>query len=195
MIKKLLIGWGIVSIISIFIYSVALAAPGDLGITYTPDPGGGLFSQINMKPLDAFTKEVIVKNKSSEARKFALKIDQLVGYEPLAHVLTLDISRGGVLILSKHLSDFLNTSIPIEDIPGNTTYVYGFKVTMDNVGNEYQAREIKSFNYVFGFEGEPGEVAGEKTGLPETGPSILITIFVSGAIYLGLKKKLITSEN
>jgi hypothetical protein len=190
MIKKLLIGWGIASMISVIIYSVALAAPGDLGITYVPEAGGGLFNQINMKPLDEFTKEVTVKNSSADARKFATKVDSLVGYEPLAGVLTLEISRGGVALLNIHLSDILSTSKIVEEIPGNTTYVYQFKVILDDVGNEYQGREIKSFNYVFGFEGEPGEIAGAKTELPATGPSIFLTLFISGAIYLGLKKKL-----
>ena len=177
--------------VSLLIYSRVLAAPGDLGITFVPAvPGGGLFYEINMKPLDSSTKQVTVKNKSDQIRKFAVEIDQLVGYEPLASVLTLDISRGGVLILSKHLSDFLNNPVSIEDIPGDTTHVYNFKVTLDDVGNEYQAREIKSFNYVFGFEGEPGEegvVAGEKTGLPETGPSIIIPLLLPLVGLVGLK--------
>ena len=202
MIKKLLIGWGIVSLISIFIYSLAFAAPGDLGITYVPDAGGGLFNQINMKPLDEFTKEVTVKNSSTDARKFAVKIDSLVGYEPLAGVLTLEISRGGILILTTHLSDLLNNPKSIEEIPGNTTYIYEFKVTMDNVGNEYQGREIKSFNYVFGFEDEgevagkkdEGEVLGAKT-LPETGVTLFLPLFISAAIFIGLKKKLTMQKN
>ncbi len=192
MIIKLLIGWGIVSIISIALYSMALAASGDLDINYTPDPGGGLFYRENIKPGDTFLKQVAVENKSDEVRQFATKIDKLLGDPMLGEALTLEVSRGSALILTTHLSDIVCNETNVEEIPGNTTYVYDFKVTMDNVGNEYQGKRIEDFGYILGFvEDEEGRILGEKdsAGLLETGPSILIPLFLSAAAYIGLRKK------
>lgn len=199
----LLIFWVILALVGIFSFTSKAQANGSFELTYTGQPGP-LFNETNLAPLDSVTKQITVKNLTDTTQKFALNLQNLLGTpdDKLAQVLTAEISRGGNILFTSHLSDLPNKETYLEDIPGSTTYIYDIKVTMDNVGNEYQGQEVK-FDLIFGWLQEavsggsagPKEVLGVAAGpvvaeLPETGQVdltwayLLLSAGLAGATYL-----------
>ena len=152
-----------------------------------------MFNETNLAPLDSVTKQITVKNLTSSTQKFALNLQNLLGTpdEKLAAVLTAEISRAGNILYSSKLSALKNTETFLENIPASASYVFDIKVTMDNVGNEYQGQEIK-FDIIFGWlsqavsggtkgiKGVLGEAVGPEglAQLPETGYNAMSSIFI-----------------
>lgn len=160
----------------------AHATAGDFSITYAGQPGP-LFNETNFAPLDSVTKQITITNNSSSAQNLALNLQNLVGVPDgqLAGVLKLEVLRTGNILSANYLSDLKNTETYLENLPASATYTYDIKVTMDNVGNEYQGINTR-FDLVWGFlgadithGGSPSqEILGASTGpavseLPQTG--------------------------
>jgi len=196
----LLIFWLILALVGFIGFVSKVQANGSFELTYFGQPGP-LFNETNLAPLDSVTKQITVKNLTTSSQKFALNLQNLLGIpdEKLAGVLTVDISRGGDSLYNSKLSNLKDTETFLENIPDSTTYIYDIKVTMDNVGNEYQAQEVK-FDLVFGWieqtisEEGTKSVLGESTGpnlakLPETGYkaiSSLLVVLISLSIFATL---------
>ena len=198
----LLIFWVILALIGIFSFSSKAQANGSFELTY-PGPGP-LFNETNLAPLDSVTRQITVKNLTTSTQKFALNLQNLLGTpgEKLAAVLTAEIIRDSNIIYSSKLSTLKDTETFLENIPASITYVYDIKVTMDNVGNEYQGQEVK-FDLIFGWLQEEisgggggtkikpqvlGTTAPTVTQLPQTGvdSSIYYLIFLIFSSALGL---------
>jgi len=176
-----------------FSFASKAQANGSFELTYPGQPGP-LFNETNLAPLDSITRQITVKNLTSSTQKFALNLQNLLGVpdDKLAAVLTAQIIRDSNILYSNKLSAFKDTETFLENIPASTTYVYDIKVTMDDVGNDYQGQEIK-FDLVFGWIGElvggvsasaSKEVLGvsiEK--LPETGYNAVFSVLI---VLLGL---------
>lgn len=195
----LLIFWVIFALLGIFSFTFKAQANGSFELTYDGQ-SGPLFNETNLAPLDSVTKQITVKNLTSSSQKFALNLQNLLGTSDckLAEVLETQIIRGSNIIYSSKLSALKDKETFLENIPSDTTYVYDIKVTMDDVGNEYQAQEVK-FDLVFGWleesisgsdDGTKGVkgILGESTGptisqLPETGYNLLSSILT---VLIGL---------
>ena len=185
----LLIFWLILALIGIFSFVSKAQANGSFELTYIGQPGP-LFNETNLAPLDSVTRQITVKNLTSSTQKFALNLQNLLGVpdDKLAAVLTAEIIRDSNILYSSKLSALKNTETFLENIPASTTYVYDIKVTMDNVGNDYQGQEVK-FDLIFGWIGElvggvstsaPKEVLGVSVEkLPETGYNAMSSIFIA----------------
>lgn len=194
----LLVFWLPIILASIFSFASQTRASGSFELSYPGQPGP-LFNETNMAPLDLVSRQITVKNLTASTQKFALNLQNLLGTpdEKIAAVLTAEISRGSTIIYSSHLSDLPNKETFLENIPANTTYIYDIKVTMDDVGNDFQAQEIK-FDLIFGWltqevsgvskEGPKG-VLGEAIGpegigeLPEAGSKAIFSIIT---VLIGL---------
>ncbi len=191
----LLIFWLILALIGIFSFASKAQANGSFELTYAGQPGP-LFNETNLAPLSSVTKQITVKNLTDSSQKFALNLQNLLGTpdEKLAAVLTVDISRGGNSLYNSKLSTLKDTETFLENIPASTTYVYDIKVAMDDVGNEYQAQEVK-FDLIFGWleqavsGGGTKGILGESVGpegvisLPETGYNAVLSVIT---VLIGL---------
>lgn len=194
--KFIIFVWIIIAFLGIYSYVSKAQAGASFELTYAGQPGP-LFNETNLAPLDSVTKQITVKNLTDSTQKFGLNLENLLGTpdEKLASVLQAEISRVGNILYSSKLSDLKDTETFLENIPANTTYNYDIKVTMDDVGNEYQAQEIK-FDLVFGWleqavsgistkptqgvlgtSTSPQAVAGVVSALPETGVNVLVSVF------------------
>lgn len=189
----LLICWLVLALAGIFSFASKAQANGSFELTYPGQPAP-LFNETNLAPFDSVTQQITVKNLTSGTQKFALNLQNLLGTpdEKLTSVLTAEISRAGTIIYSSHLADLPNKETFLEDIPASQSYIYDIKVTMDDVGNEYQSQKIK-FDLIFGWLAEAisgGEtgikgVLGAATGpegiaqLPETGYNAMLAAFMA----------------
>lgn len=206
--KNLILAWLIIALLSIFCYvSPAQAASPIFTLTYPGQPGP-LFTESNWAPLNSVTKQIGVTNNSDSTQKFALNLQNLLGAPngQLAQVLVLEISRASNVLYTSHLSDLENKETFLENIPANLTYTYDIKVTMDDVGNEYQGSDTQ-FDLIWGFlapevthgGGAPQEILGTATPpeeLPQTGQdvsfsliTVLLMIIISAVISSGLHFK------
>lgn len=164
-------------------------------LSYPGEPGP-LFSVDNMAPLDFIIKQIVVKNSTGETQAFGLNLKNLLGTpdEKLAKVLTTEISRAGTIFYTGHLSELPGGETFLENIPAGESYLYDIKITLDDVGNDYQGQAI-SFDLIFGWiEPEVAGVAispkptkdilGTSIGpgisqLPETGSNALQSIILA----------------
>jgi len=186
-IKKFLIPiWLIVAIIGLFFsYQKAQATTPTFTLTYAGEPGP-LFNETNMAPLDTVTKQIQVTNNSDQTEQFALNLHNLLGVSnaKLADVLSVEVSYNEkIFVVSTRLSDLPDQDIIIQDIPAGQTYYYDIKVTLANVGNEYQGQQT-SFDLTFGWwKAGPKGILGESIGpivpgtLPQTGTNATLSIF------------------
>lgn len=159
----LLILWLILALTSFLGFASKAQANGSFELTYAGQPGP-LFNETNLAPLDSVTKQITVKNLTGDSQKFALNLQNLLGTSDakLADVLTAEIIRDSNIIYKcSKLSALKNTETFLENIPSSTTYVYDIKVTMADVGNEYQGQEVK-FDLVFGWLEETVSGGGTK---------------------------------
>lgn len=141
----------LVMLIGFFAFIPHAQAGPTFELSYAGEPGP-LFSVTNLAPLNFVTKQITVKNFTGETQEFGLNLKNLLGTpdEKLAKVLTAEISRAGNIFYSGHLSELPDGETFLENIPAEGTYLYDIKVTMDDVGNEYQGQEV-SFDLVFGW--------------------------------------------
>ncbi len=153
--------WLILVLTGVFGFASKVQANSSFELTYVGQPGP-LFNETNLAPLDSVSKQITVKNLTGSSQKFALNLQNLLGNpdDKLADVLETQIIRDSNILYNSKLSELKNTETFLEIMPGNTTYIYDIKMTMDNVGNEYQAKEVK-FDLMFGWIGQ--SVSGEGT--------------------------------
>lgn len=170
----LFIFWVIFGLIGIFNFASKAQANASFELTYTDQPGP-LFNETNLAPNETVAKQITVKNLTDSPQKFALNLQNLIGVpdNQLADVLTVDISRAGNSLYNSKLSNLKDTETFIENIPAGLSYIYDIKVTLDDVGNEYQGQKV-NFDLMFGWleQGQKevlGTSTGPLTGLPQTG--------------------------
>lgn len=171
----LLIVWFIIALISIFLYVPrSYATSPNITLTYVGQPGP-LFSETNIAPLDSVTKQITVANNSINTQKFALNLRNFLGTSnaKLATVLKTEISRDSNILYTSHLSDLKDSETFLENIIAGQTYTYDIKVTMDDVGNDYQSQEAQ-FDIVFGWINGGGVSSGTK-GVKESLKGVLGT--------------------
>jgi hypothetical protein len=156
----LILIWIMVAIVGTVSYALPSQASGSLEISYPGKPGP-LFHEMNMAPKESVTKQITVKNNTKNTQKLSLNLKKLVGTpdKKLAKVLTLKITRGGDVLFEKPISNIDGDDIYLEKIPAGKTYTYDFKVTMKNVGNEYQGKQIK---FDMNLNAQEQQVAGDR---------------------------------
>lgn len=194
----LLIFWLILALIGLFSFTSKTHAAASFELTYD-NQSEPLFNETNLAPLDSVTKQITIKNLTSSSQKFALNLQNLLGTpdEKLAAVLEAQVIRDSNIIYSSKLSALKNTETFLENIPSSTTYIYDIKITMDDVGNEYQGQQIK-FDLIFGWleqavsGGGAKGILGESVGpegivsLPETGYNAMFSIFIVFILLLAV---------
>lgn len=178
-----LVFWIILSAVGILGFANRTQASFNFELSYPGQPEP-LFFETNLSPLGSVTKQITVRNSTTDTQKFGLNLQNLLGTPDgkLDTVLTADISRGGILLYSSKLSELKNTETFLENIPSGESYIYDIKVTMADVGNDYQGQEVK-FDWIFGWlKKTPKSILGESTGpsditnLPQTGYNALSSI-------------------
>ena len=183
----------------IFIQNHVKAQSSNLEIDYLGKPGP-LFTIANIKPMDSFSKTVIVTNNSDIEQNFAIRISEIIGDTPLANVLNLKVEKAGQILLDDTLSNLKNPDERFIDfIAPKTTANFDFMITMQDVGNDYQGLAIQTADFTLGFS-EKGRVLGEKTEgevagakLPSTGGNLALMVIysflISGLLVILTDKK------
>lgn len=203
--------------ISLTFQSSVLAA--DLNINFTNtscslDPvNGAIFHETNLLPLDQINRSLKAVNTYSEPAKLTIAVKDEVFNDSdpsFADILTVTITEvesGNLVYGPKTIRQWKNDDyIQLSaGIPGNAERNYIFTVSMDNVGNEYQGKQL-IFDLNLNCQGL-GEVEGEDTEknpveevlqaisiLPETGQIMLalfpiILLFGVGLVLKRRKKE------
>jgi len=125
----------------------------------TKDTTDPLFSELNTYPTWGVTRTIKANNNYAETRKFAVNVSNPRFFDlipnPLEKVLKINIveqESGNMLYGPATLLDFKNAGqILLSDVPSGGNRTYKFNLLMDNVGNEYQDKEIK-FDLIVGFD-------------------------------------------
>lgn len=191
--KYFVVFWLIAAIISLSLFvGRASASSSDLEIDYPGKPGP-LFSIINIAPTDSFQESVTVTNNSETEQMFAFRISSIVGDTPLADVLRLQVEKSGTVLLDDTIANLKNPDERmIGSVAAKSITVFDFIVTMENVGNAYQALHIETADFIVGFSTK-GRVLGVKDErvlgaavLGEMGNNIILPLVYSFIIASGV---------
>lgn len=162
------------------------------GCTSSP-VNGRIFNELDVKPLDTYTRTVEVCNTAGEVLTISFDVSKYVDAEPaLAGVMTLtivDTATNTVVFGPKYFDEFVYDDpatpgideriITLSGVSSDQCKLYNFIAKMDNVGNEYQ-RKTMVFDLDLNFEGDvvstptlgptfvPGLVEGERVTASST---------------------------
>ncbi|PIP56859.1 hypothetical protein COX05_00795 [candidate division WWE3 bacterium CG22_combo_CG10-13_8_21_14_all_39_12] len=173
------------SAIVVLLLSANTVYAADLSVDCTTDTcssspsGQALFTELDVKPGDAFIREVEACNDSSESLTFALELQDFTDSNPpIGSVMDFTVKNADtnvVLYGPVFLDDLYQSGyILIDGVDANTCQTYVFGVSMANVGNEYQGKSLV-FDFGFGFDAiaeitltptptpVPGSVLGEQS--------------------------------
>ena len=179
--------------------TVTCSASGCTGIT------GTLFNAVNLSPGSVVTETIKAINNYPESRQFSLLVhdtDFEATTPSLAEVMTIEITPEGSLTplygpvsLSKWQQDGM---IPLTSIPAGSSTVYQLVARMNDVGNEYQSKNIK-FDLTVGFQAvsaspgptpsptpDPGGTGGPScsASAPTTAPTLELTALANQRVRL-----------
>lgn len=175
--------------------------------------GGPLFNELDVKPLDTYTKTIQVNNNGENPATFSLSLkdpgflsqffDSTPSLSDIIWVTIADADTQNVIYGPVKISTWKDAGYIVlaSNMAANSVRNINFTVTVDNVGNEYQSKTLKYDMYINckggtgNIEDTDGDVLGEDDirVLPETGLALsLLTnplALVIFGIYLRRKKK------
>ncbi|RLC34997.1 hypothetical protein DRH14_01780 [Candidatus Shapirobacteria bacterium] len=125
------------------------SSPSNCSVSPTNTP---LFSEADVKPGFNFYQSLTVNitDLDEDYCDLTVTADNLIDTSNLASVLISQLSRDGILVKSFTISELSNPTF-IETIPNNSSYVYQWKINMDeNAGNQYQGQNL-SFDIKLNF--------------------------------------------
>jgi hypothetical protein len=151
----------------VFAVMPPLPPSGDL-VVQLEGGGPALFSEANFVPGQSITRWVDVINNTSEIKAVGVKASDFTNCSEncLSDRLILEISKeSSVLYGPVSLTEFFSAGEKkIDDLNGNDTQRYHFKITfLADSGNQYQGKEV-SFDFDIGFFGQETIGGGEEIG-------------------------------